>query len=160
MADIKLNIDGNKFKFRVCGLVKNGDKVLIQKIGNNPFYCLPGGHVELGEDTKFAVNREITEEIGNPIKDEKLFAIIENFFGGTEGGKYHEIGFYYRANLQQEMETKDYTIIENDKGEEKILEYKWVDKKELENIDFRPVVLKPLLFEDSEKIEHIILKEE
>ncbi len=159
MADIKLNIDGNKFKFRVCGLVKNGDKVLIQKIASNKFYCLPGGHVELGEDTKFAVNREITEEIGNPIKDEKLFAIIENFFGGTEGGRYHEIGFYYRANLKQEMETKDYTIIENDKGIDKKLEYKWVTKEELQSIDFRPVVLKPLLFEESEKIEHIILKE-
>lgn len=159
MADIKLNIDGNKFKFRVCGLVKNGDKVLIQKIASNKFYCLPGGHVELGEDTKFAVNREITEEIGNPIKDEKLFAIIENFFGGTEGGRYHEIGFYYRANLKQEMETKDYTIIENDKGVDKKLEYKWVTKEELQSIDFRPVVLKPLLFEESEKIEHIILKE-
>lgn len=159
MSDIKLNIDGNKFKFRVCGLVKNEDKVLIQKIANNTFYCLPGGHVELGEDTKFAVNREITEEIGNPIKNEKLFAIIENFFNGKEGAKYHEIGFYYSANLEKEMQTKDYTVIENDKGVEKKLEYKWVTESELEKIDFRPSILKPLLFKDSKQVEHIILRD-
>ncbi len=159
MADIKITSDNKKFKFRVCGLVKNGDKVLVQKIMNNPFYCLPGGHVEMGEDTKVAVNREITEEIGNPIKNEKLFAIIENFFDGVAGEKYHELGFYYKAELQSEMETKDYVIIENDKGVEKRLEYRWVDKETLKNMDFRPVVLKDLLFEDSGKVEHIILKE-
>ncbi len=157
MADIKVKAEGQKFKFRVCGLVKNGDKVLVQKIMNNPFYCLPGGHVELGEDTKSAVNREITEEIGNSIKNEELFAIIENFFDGTENEQYHELGFYYKAELQNPIEPKDYVVVENDKGVEKRLEYKWVDKKSIQDIDFRPVVLKPLLFEESAKVEHFII---
>ena len=106
MMDVKIDSVEGKFKFRVCGIVRVNNKYLTVKIQNNDFYCLPGGHVELGEDTKFAVNREITEEIGNPIKNEKLFAIIENFFGGTEGGMYHEIGFYYRANLENEWKQK------------------------------------------------------
>lgn len=158
MADIDMKVGNQKFNFRVAGLIKNGDKVLIQKIANNPFYCLPGGHVELGEDTAAALKREIMEEIGKELKDEKLFAVIENFFDGENGKQYHEIGFYYKAELNEEMETKDYSIVEIDKGEEKKLEYKWVTKESLRDVDFRPIVLKDLLFDESGKVEHIILK--
>ena len=43
-------------------------------------------------------------------------------------------------------------------GEEKKLEYKWVTKESLRDVDFRPIVLKDLLFDESGKVEHIILK--
>ena len=50
--DIKIDSNEGKFKFRVCGILKHQNKYLIVKINNNKFYCLPGGHVELDEDTE------------------------------------------------------------------------------------------------------------
>ena len=52
MRDVKINCDEGKFKFRVCGILKVNNKYLTVKIGDNDFYCLPGGHVELGSHAK------------------------------------------------------------------------------------------------------------
>ena len=56
--DIKLSVDDVKFKYRVSGILIVDGKVLTVKIANNDFYCLPGGHVELFENTKDAILRE------------------------------------------------------------------------------------------------------
>ena len=158
MADVSIKNGNSKFKFRVSGLIKKDGKILIQKIMDNPFYCLPGGHVGLGEDTLTAIKREVLEEIGKETKNERLFAIIENFFAGTEGGVYHELGFYYEVELDGDIETKDYTIIENDDGVDKKLEYKWVTIDELDKVDFRPVTLKEIIKQNPKAIAHIIME--
>lgn len=62
--DIKVNSIEGRFKFRVCGILEHNGKYLIVKINHNKFYCLPGGHIELGEDTETAVKREMKEELG------------------------------------------------------------------------------------------------
>ena len=62
--DIKINTETEKFKFRVCGILKHNNKYLGVKIQNNTFYCLPGGHAEIGEDTDVAALREMKEELG------------------------------------------------------------------------------------------------
>ena len=91
--DIKIDTNEGKFKFRVCGILKHNDKYLTVKMNSNNFYCLPGGHVELGEDTQTAVLREMHEELGYEIVIKKLVAINENFFLAEDGFKLHEIGF-------------------------------------------------------------------
>ena len=55
------------------------NEVLVVKMQNNPFYCLPGGHVKLGEDTQNAVIREIKEETGYNSHINKLITTTENF---------------------------------------------------------------------------------
>ena len=47
---------------------------------NNISYCLPGGHVELGEDSKTAILREMLEEINTSVSIDKELAIVENFY--------------------------------------------------------------------------------
>lgn len=158
MVDIEIKNEEGKFKYRVCGIIKKGDKILIQKIQSNPFYCLAGGHVELGEDSLTAVQREMLEEVNIHTKNEKLIAVMENFFG--DGGKvFHELGFYYEVEAVEELETQDYSVEENDKGELKHLEFRWVTKKELEEIDFRPKAIKQLIVNGNEHLEHIIFKD-
>ena len=68
MMDVKINCEEGKFKFRVCGILKVNDKYLTVKIADNDFYCLPGGHVELGEDTDHAILREMKEELGYEVE--------------------------------------------------------------------------------------------
>ena len=59
MEDIEIKTAQKKFKYRVNGIIIHNNKILTIKMKNNTSYCLPGGHVELGEDSKNAVLREM-----------------------------------------------------------------------------------------------------
>ena len=137
--DIKIDSTEGKFKFRVCGILEHNNKYLAVNMNDNGFYCLPGGHVELGEDTDTAVLREMQEELGYPVKIKRMVAFSQNFFEG-KGKKFHEIGVYYIVNAvdEKQVNTNDYIREELDKGMVQHLEFKWFTKQELKQIDFRP----------------------
>ncbi len=154
--DIKINTELDKFKYRVCGILKHNNKYLGVKIADNEFYCLPGGHVEIGEDSEVAAKREMKEELGFEIKLIKLACIGQNLFPAKNNGVFHEIGFYYvvEAEDKTKVNPNDYEIVENDKGELKTLKFKWFTKEEIEKADFRPNFVKDML-NDNELI-HVI----
>ena len=118
MMDVKIDCSEGKFKFRVCGILKVNDKYLTVKIQDNDFYCLPGGHVELGEDTDSAVLREMKEELGYDVKIDRLVSIIQNFFKAKDGRTFHELGYYYIVEPKniEDVNLEDYVVTENDKG--------------------------------------------
>ena len=91
--------------------------------------------------------REIKEEIGCDVQEAKLFAIQENFWR-RNNKKCHGIEFYYIINIKSELEMKDYERIENDKGEKKLLKFKWVTSEELKGIDLRPSSIKNMLIDE------------
>ncbi len=157
--DIKIdNLSGN-FKFRVNGILMHDNEILVVKMDNNPFYCLPGGHVKLGEDSKSAVVREIKEETGYNSHINKLVSTTENFFVRKNGKKIHELGFYYLLNLNDEeiINKKEYETTEE--NEEKInLHFKWVQINELKDIDFKPKELKEKLENGNVDFQHLIIK--
>ena len=62
--DLKIETEEIKLKVRANGAIINDDKVLMCQINNSGFWCLPGGHIHLGEDSKTASLREINEEVG------------------------------------------------------------------------------------------------
>ena len=138
--DIKIDDECGKFKFRVCGVLEHKNKYLVVKMNSNTFYCLPGGHVELGEDTNQAVLREMREELGFEVKIQKLVAIHQNFFKANDGKNFHEIGVYYVVNAVDEknINDKDYVREELDKGKLQHLDFKWFTKEQLSKQDFRP----------------------
>jgi len=92
--DIKIDNITENFKFRVNGVLVHDNEVLVVKIQKNPFYCLPGGHVKLGEDTQNAVIREIKEETGYNSHINKLITITENFLEKKEN-KLNNIFFIH-----------------------------------------------------------------
>ncbi len=157
--DIEIKNKQGKFNFRVCGIIKKENKFLIQKIEGNDFYCLAGGHVELGEDTLTALRREMKEEVDVTTKNEKLLVVMENFFSDNTAKTFHELGFYYVVETQENLPLTDYSVEENDKGVMKHLEFKWVTKEEFKNIDFRPTAIKDVLLNNSTAPQHIICKE-
>ena len=142
--DLKIKNESEEFHCRTCGIIKQNEMFLIMRVNKTDYYHIPGGHVELGETSKNAVIREIKEEIGCGVKEANLFAIQENFWI-RKGKKCHGIEFYYIIEPDVHLDQINHEKIENDKGEEKLLEFKWVTVDELENIDLRPANIKELL---------------
>lgn len=158
--DIKIITDDFRFKYRVSGLLTVDNKLLVVRMGENDFYCLPGGHVELGEDTQSSIIREIKEEIGCDVYVKELFSITENFFD-RNGHHYHELGFFYRVepiSLETEQRTSQ-LILEHDKEVDVELEIKWVTTQELEALDFKPTFIKSKLIGQDYHFEHKIIKQ-
>jgi nucleoside triphosphatase len=78
----------------VGALILKDKKVLLVKSwkwGN--LYCIPGGHIELGENIEEAVKREIKEEIGLGIELEKVLFIQEAIYPKKFHKKKHFIFF-------------------------------------------------------------------
>ena len=63
-VDVKIKNEHGNFKYRVAGVLKCDNKFLFVRMGYNEFFCLPGGHIELCEDSVTATKRELTEELG------------------------------------------------------------------------------------------------
>ncbi len=145
--DIKIKNDDSRFKFRVGGIIIYNNKVMMVDNHHNKFWCLPGGHVHIGEDSKSAIKREIMEETGITFESCNLTTIVENFYYSKFGKEVHELSFYYllnSPNIPQEK-TKDYKCVENDEGCLIDLEFKWIPLDKVENYDIRPRKLKELL---------------
>ena len=160
MEDIEFKNDKQKFKYRVNGIIIKNNKILTIKTKNNISYCLPGGHVELGEDSKTAILREMLEEIDTPVSISKEIAIVENFYIDKKDLQTHEISFYYIVTPENfdKISLGKYKKEENDKGKIKIHNFEWLDISALKKYDFRPNFLKDKLINENYEFEHIIIK--
>ncbi len=156
---IKIKTNDYNFKFRVSGLIIRSNKLLLVDMDDSGFLCLPGGYVELGESTEEAVIRELVEETKKKVRIIKYLGVVENYFINKFQKKIHEIAFYYLLEFVDNLVKEDnFTLIENDKGHEIKLDFKWIDINELNNFDVRPYFLKDLINNDLE-FNHLIFNE-
>lgn len=158
--DLKIETEEIKLKVRANGAIINDDKVLMCQINNSGFWCLPGGHIHLGEDSKTATLREINEEVGVHFDDSKLFLMMESFFIGKNNKHFHEISFYYLMEGEVPAEKlADYSYDEDDDGKMVHLDFKWFRLDELDKFDIRPKPLLNLLKNRDFSLKHIIANE-
>lgn len=134
--DYRLNI-------RAAAIIIHNNKILMHKDSRDDYYALLGGRVELGEDSKQTIKREILEEMGKEIEIKEYAATIENFFKGKDY-KTHEIQFVYKADFidKKDKEIKD--IIKNIEGKDYI-QYEWLDLQKIEQYEIKPQVVKEML---------------
>lgn len=160
MEDIEIKTSEKKFKYRVNGIIIHDKKLLALKMKNNVSYCLPGGHVELGESSQKAILREMLEETQTKVSIDKTFSVVENFYTDKNNLKTHEISFYYLVKPYNfdKIKFDNYSVSELDKGEEKQHNFEWLDISSLENIDFRPSFIKNKLISGNYDFEHIIIE--
>ena len=55
--------------------------------------------------------------------------VIENLFKNKFNNNILEISFYYKLTSIVELDTNDFTLMENDKGNIIKLDFKWLDLK-------------------------------
>ena len=146
------------FKFRVSGVIVRDGKVLLVEMDNAGFFCLPGGHVELGETTEEAMIREMKEETTKDTYIKEYLGNIENFFVNKHNVSIHEIASYYLMDFKDD-EIKDLSRIENDEGTLVNLNFKWFDLKELKNVNIKPAYLRDILNKDNLVFNHLIIKD-
>lgn len=160
MRDLEIKNNTKKFKYRVNGIIIKNNKILTIKMKNNISYCLPGGHVELGEDSNTAIIREMLEEVNTNVTINKEFAVVENFYTDKNNLLTHEISFYFIVEPENfsKIPLENYSKCENDKGELKQHNFVWLEIDSLKDFDFRPYFIKEKLINNNFNFEHIIIK--
>ncbi len=158
---IKIKTENFNFKFRVSGIVINDNKILLVDMDDSGFLCLPGGYVELGETTEQAICREMQEELGYKLEIVKYLGVVENFFVNKYSKTMHEICFYYllKPSKGEKAIYTDYSLIENDKGHNIKLNFKWINIDTIDEYDIRPKFLKKIVKSKSLTINHVIFNE-
>ena len=153
MKDISVLIDEIKFNYRVAAVIRDNDRILLHKSKEDVFYAIPGGRIEIGEDSKTALKREFLEEINAKINIKEMIGVVENFFE-YNNKKYHEIMFLYEARFVNFELCKLDTIngIEND-GK---LKFVWKNLTDINELDIRPISVKKILLDSESNFKHII----
>ncbi len=157
---ISFKENNNKFNFRVGAIVLSRDKrkVLLHTIKGYDFYLLPGGRVEMNEDSGSAIKRELNEELGLENLQPSLRLYLENFFK-FNGENYHEFSINYLVYIDDKNsfieKWDDFLGVE---GEKYI--FKWVNIDEIDNYKMKPAIMKKIIKNYAGPCEHIILCEE
>ena len=141
--DLCLDVENYKLNIRVAGVLIHNNKVLTHKDVNKDHYALPGGRIQIGENSKEALRREIQEELGKEIEIKQYIATIENFFE-MDNKKYHEIYFLYNIEFINENDKKINYTIHNVEGKD-YLQYEWIDIEKINEYNLLPDCLKEIL---------------
>lgn len=148
--DIKFEVDGYKFNVRSSCIIKdkNHKQVLLSNmraIKTHDAFILPGGRLELLENSEEAVVRELREELGIEVEP-KLVSVEENI---VKENNFHMLEFIFCAEIES------FNLIKTlDDGWDK---FKIVDLNEIDNYDIRPKTVKELIKQEKyDKINHNI----
>ena len=140
--DIQFEKNDKVFNYRVAIVIKNGNKILVQKDNRAKHLTLPGGRCELGESSSDTAYREFLEETGIKTNYVKGIGMIENFFVSNFNGKnYHEILLINELKFQ-DNKYYDKSVINNiEEKKKEFIEYIWKDLNELRNEYFKPIII-------------------
>lgn len=146
----------DRFNVRAAGLILDDGYVLLCQSHAAPdFWFLPGGRVELMEATPETVAREVSEELGTTAAIGPLQFVVENFFR-LEGQRFHEIGFYYRATLQ------DPAFLDKERRWDGVVDgpyninLRWFRLSDLDQVVLRPPFLREALHNLTDGVQHIV----
>ena len=151
---MNLDFTKNNYRFnaRASAIILNEkkDKILLFKVEDGrDYFLLPGGRIELYEDSLTAIKREVKEELGYDI-DFTLCSIQENFVIKEEV-KIMQYSFCYKGIYKGIINNDRFVCKDNNNQY-----FYWVDIEQLNSYKVYPESTIKLI--KSEKLEHIIEK--
>lgn len=152
--DLSVMINDVKLNIRVGAIIKYQNKLLVERNKNVDFSVIPGGRIQTLETSLEALIRELNEELGIDLSNEKfeLASLIENYFN-FDNKKYHELYFVYKVELKQEYNLDD-GIKNLDNSDSS---YYLLNEEELEKEKMLPDIIKQI---DKEKeFKHYIIND-
>ncbi|WP_078380782.1 NUDIX hydrolase [Sutcliffiella halmapala] len=154
--DVVFKTDKAIFNYRVAGIWIEKGHVLLHKVVDDDHWSLPGGRVEIQEESQVSLKREIREELEIDINVERLVWIVENFFE-YDGKDFHEIGFYFIISSDEDplvfTENPFYGV------EGKRLVFKWTPIEELRNVALYPEFLRTAINNLPMHTEQLVVKQ-
>ena len=109
----------------VCVVVSDDEnKILLQRRSDNKAWCLPGGHMEIGETAQSTVEREFFEEMGTKLTVKDFVGVYtnRNIMTYPNGDKSYPIGIFFTGIVKSKI-----TI-----GEE-VLQFEYFSQQNLPN---------------------------
>lgn len=139
--DLSVAIDATILNVRVAVLLNTPNGYVFEKERSG--YLFPvGGRVQVNETSSVAAVREVFEEIGLSISVFNLNAIAENFFKTPDGRQFHEICFFYKADVGASVELPENFVL--------------VREAELEKFDIRPAIVASIIDSKTTAIIHYV----
>jgi 8-oxo-dGTP pyrophosphatase MutT (NUDIX family) len=132
-----------KFHYIVRGIIRDGDHLLLCKQKDGDYTFLLGGHIDFKEGAKFALAREIKEEIGADVT-------VTNFRGAIENAWDDDceisLVFDVEHNLSKEITPQPAS------ADEEHLAFLWVHKDDLAKHNLLPTPLIQWLQDDNHEL--------
>ena len=150
--NIDFGKDNYRFNARASAIILNEDKtkILLFKVEDGrDYFLLPGGRIELYEDSLTAIKREVMEELGFDIGF-SLCSIQENFVI-KDNKKITQYCFCYKGTYNGKIDNEKFVCKDNDNQY-----FYWIDLEQLDNYKVYPESTIKLI--KSDKLEHIIEK--
>lgn len=123
----------------VRGVLVHRGSILLAAPAKEPYFYLPGGHVEFGEAAPRALRRELAEELGVEATVGSFLGAVEHAFTTDDGRRHAEINLVFRlacAALHSGRPplSREETIV-----------FHWQPLEELQDVRLLPPVLQQCL---------------
>lgn len=153
--------DGIRFTYRVAGICRHDDHVLLHRVDTQDFWSMPGGRCELGEPSDVTLRRELAEELGVVMRVGPLLFVAENFFT-LDDEAIHELCFFYDVSLPADHRLHDKTHAHrgvedrHPDEEELVLIFRWFPVEELVDVPLYPAFLRTALRDVGPETRHVV----
>lgn len=151
---VQFDKDGTRFFLCARGITIHRKRVLLFNVIGWDWWALPGGRVEMLEQTEETLKREMKEELGTNVVVGRLVWVVENFFKERDK-TYHELGLYYLMKMPGEsgvLNSFEYTSQDGPVT----LRFRWFLLSELEKVNLQPIFLKKELTAIPTRTKHVV----
>ena len=149
-----------RFNFRVAGIATRNNHVLVHRAKHEAFWTFPGGRVEMGEETRTTLGREILEETGMQTTVGRLVWLVENFFR-YEGQDFHELCFYYLMEVDPAFPFHPDKVVHEIVDGRNDIEFKWAiaERSPLADLPLFPQFIPQRIGNLPDTTEHLVWRD-
>lgn len=154
--DVVFKTEKAVFNYRVAGIWIVNGRILLHRDTNDTSWSLPGGRVQLTENSGMALKREFLEELNIEVEIGVMHWFVENFFA-YKGNDFHEIGLYYAVSSDNNTMPNKLEAFYGAEGER--LMYEWVSIEKLQEMELYPAFLRTALQKLPVHTAHVVVKQ-